>query len=90
MLKAVSAAAMLLMSFAPALAVTSPLEDKDQVAAPGAMQAEEQAKMAQSPEQKADDDIQIIIMGKGMQVQVPNPYKNPSPRMLTDAWAMRA
>jgi hypothetical protein len=25
-----------------------------------------------------------------LQVQVPNPYKNPKPHLLTDAWAMRA
>jgi hypothetical protein len=87
MLKSVSAAAVLLMLSTPAFAA-NPSQD-DQISAPDITQAQEQTKAVQSPEQAADD-IQIIIMGHGTQVQVPNPYKNPSPRMLTDAWAMRA
>ena len=90
MLKIVSAAAAAaLLTFTPAIAADLPQEHKAPVSAPG---IDEQAKTAQPQEQQAagDDDIQVVIMGKGMHVQVPNPYKNPRPRMLTDAWAMRA
>ena len=90
MLKTVSAAAAAaLLMFTPAMAADLPQEHKAPVAAPV---IDEQAKTAQPQEQQAagDDDIQVVIMGKGMHVQVPNPYKNPRPRMLTDAWAMRA
>ena len=87
MLKIVSAAA--LLTFTPALAADLPQDHKAPVAASG---VEEHAKPAQpsEPQTADDDDIQVVIMGKGMHVQVPNPYKNPRPRMLTDAWAMRA
>ena len=90
MLKSVSAAAAaaLLFTFTPALAVDLPQDHKAPVAAPG---VDEHARAVQPQEQTAgEDDIQVVIMGKGMHVQVPNPYKNPQPRMLTDAWAMRA
>ena len=90
MLKIVSAAAAVaLLAFTPAMAADLPQEHKAPVSAPG---MDEHAKMAQPAEQQTadDDDIQVVIMGKGMHVQVPNPFKNPRPRMLTDAWAMRA
>lgn len=89
MLKIVSAtAAAALFTFTPAMAADLAQEHKAPVAAPG---VDEHAKTAQPQEQQAgDDDIQVVIMGQGMHVQVPNPYKNPRPRMLTDAWAMRA
>ena len=90
MLKIVSvAAAAALLSFAPAIAADLPQDHKAPVAASG---LDAHAKTAQPQEQQTadDDDIQVVIMGKGMHVQVPNPYKNPRPRMLTDAWAMRA
>ena len=90
MLKTVSAAAAAaLLSFTPAIAADPPKEHKAPVATPS---VEEHARAAQPEAQQAadDDDIQVVIMGKGMHVQVPNPYKNPRPRMLTDAWAMRA
>lgn len=89
MLKIVCAAA-LLLSFTPAFAATLPQADKDEPAAPGAAQTQKQINKAAPQEEASDDDIQIVIMGKSMHVQVPNPYKNPGPRMLTDAWAMRA
>src|SRR3954466_1140883 len=71
-----AAAAALLITFTPALAATMPQEDKDQVATPATPQADEQTKAAEPQEQASDDDIQVIIMGRGMNVQVPNPYKN--------------
>jgi len=82
-------AAALLISSVPAFADDAPQANKD-AAAPNTTQVENQAQ-AQPEEQAADDDdIQLVIMGKNVQVQVPNPYKNPKPRLLTDAWAMRA
>ena len=82
-------AAALLISSIPAFAVDAPLPSKD-AATPNATEVENQAQ-AQPEAQAADDDnIQLIIMGKAVQVQVPNPYKNPKPHLLTDAWAMRA
>jgi hypothetical protein len=90
MLKFVSAAAAaLLISSIPAFADDPSPAAKD-AAAPDTTQVENPAQ-AQSQEQAADDDdVQLVIMGKSVQVQVPNPYKNPKPRLLTDAWAMRA
>jgi hypothetical protein len=88
MLKIVSAAAAAaLLAFTPAIAADLPQDHKAPVSAP-----DEHAKAAQPAEQQTadDDDIQVVIMGQGMHVQVPNPFKNPRPRMLTDAWAMRA
>ena len=92
MLKFVSAAAAaaLLLTFTPAFAGNPPQDGKDQVEVPGPAQTEEQAKATQSPEQAADDDVLAVIMGNSMRIMAPNPYKNPSPRMITDAWAMRA
>jgi hypothetical protein len=91
MLKSVSAAAAaLLITFTPAFAATAVPNSRDQIAAPTVPQADDQTQAAQPQEQTADDDIQVIILGKSMQVQIPNPYKNPQPRMITDAWAMRA
>ena len=81
-------AAALLISL-PAYAVDTPQTGKD-AATPNPTEVENQAQ-AQPQEQAADDDdIQLVIMGKTVQVQVPNPYKNPKPHLLTDAWAMRA
>jgi hypothetical protein len=90
MLKSIPAvAAVLLISLTPAVAADLAQKD-DPLSQLDKMQSADQNKTAQSTDQAADDDdIQVIIMGKGMQVQVPNPYKNPSPRMLSDAWAMR-
>jgi hypothetical protein len=82
-------AAMLLISSIPAFADDASQASKD-AAAPDATQVENQGQV-QPQEQAADDDnIQLVIMGKTVQVQVPNPYKNPKPHLLTDAWAMRA
>lgn len=82
-------AAALLMSFTPALAASQP-KDRTKDAVPDKAQVEDQTQTAAPDQQASDDDIQIIIMGKSMEVQVPNPYANPKPRMITDAWAMRA
>ena len=82
----VMAAALLILSI-PAHAVDAPRTAND-AARPDPAGVENQA---QAPDQAADDDdIQLVIMGKTVQVQVPNPYKNPKPHLLTDAWAMRA
>jgi len=82
-------AAMLLLSAIPAFAVDAPQANKN-TPLPNTPQVENQDQ-ARPGEQTADDDnIQLIIMGKAVQVQVPNPYKNPKPHLLTDAWAMRA
>ena len=80
-------AAMLLISSIPAYAVDAPQPRKD-AAMPNPTEVENQT---QPDAQAADDDnIQLVIMGKTVQVPVPNPYKNPKPHLLTDAWAMRA
>ena len=85
----IAMAAALLIPSIPAFADDAPQANKD-AAAPNGSQAENQSQ-AQPEEQTADDDnIQLVIMGKTVQVQVPNPYKNPKPHLLTDAWAMRA
>jgi hypothetical protein len=82
-------AAALLISSIPAFADDAPQASKD-AATPNTTQVEDQ-NQAQPEAQAADDDnIQLVIMGKIVQVQVPNPYKNPKPHLLTDAWAMRA
>jgi len=82
-------AAMLLISSIPAFAEDAPQANKN-APLPNTPQVENQGQ-AQPGEQTADDDnIQLVIMGKTVQVQVPNPYKNPKPHLLTDAWAMRA
>jgi len=80
-------AAALLMSSVPAYAVDAPQPRKD-AAMPTGVENQNQAQ----PQEQAvdDDDIQLVIMGKTVQVPVPNPYKNPKPHLLTDAWAMRA
>jgi hypothetical protein len=84
-------AAALLISSVPAFAAGTPQPDSAAAGAPDQTQIENQNQTAQPSEQAADDDdIQLIIMGKTVQVQVPNPYKNPKPHLLTDAWAMRA
>jgi hypothetical protein len=80
-------AAALLISSVPAFAADAPQANKD--AAPDSNQAENQPQAQPDQQATDDDDIQLIIMGKAVQVQVPNPYKNPKPRLLTDAWAMR-
>ena len=38
-----------------------------------------------------DDDwtTRVIILGPDGLLAIPNPYDNPGPRMLSDAWAMR-
>jgi len=81
-------AAALLISTIPAFADDA--SQASNAAAPDTTQVENQGQV-QPQEQAADDDnIQLVIMGKTVQVQVPNPYKNPKPHLLTDAWAMRA
>ena len=81
-------AAALLISSIPAFADDASQASK--ATAPDTTQVENQGQV-QPQEQAADDDnIQLVIMGKTVQVQVPNPYKNPKPHLLTDAWAMRA
>ena len=87
MLKPIAVAVALLMSLAPAIAATQP-QDRSKTDVPKA-QVDDQAQVAAPTEQASDDDIQIVIMGKSMQVEVPNPYHNPKPRMITDAWASR-
>jgi hypothetical protein len=82
-------AAALLISSIPAFAVDAPQTDKD-AAAPNTTQVENPSQAQPETQAADDDDIQLIIMGKAVQVQVPNPYKNPKPHLLTDAWAMRA
>jgi len=81
--------AALLISSIPAFADDAPQASKG-IATPNPTEVENPTQ-AQPQEQAADDDnIQLVIMGKTVQVQVPNPYKNPKPHLLTDAWAMRA
>jgi hypothetical protein len=82
-------AALLLISSIPAFAVDAPQPRKD-AATPNTTQVENQGQAQPDAQAADDDDIQLIIMGKAVQVQVPNPYKNPKPHLLTDAWAMRA
>ena len=82
-------AAMLLISSIPAFAVDAPQTGKD-AATPNTTQVENHGQVQPDAQAADDDDIQLIIMGKTVQVQVPNPYKNPKPHLLTDAWAMRA
>jgi hypothetical protein len=82
-------AAMLLLSAIPAFAVDAPQTGKD-AATPNTTEAENQTQAKPDTQAADDDNIQLIIMGKAVQVQVPNPYKNPKPHLLTDAWAMRA
>ena len=82
--------AALLISSVPALTAGT-TQPNSAAAAPERSQIEEQKLAAQPSDPAAsDDDIQLVIMGKTVQVQVPNPYKNPKPHLLTDAWAMRA
>ena len=81
--------AMLLLSPIPAFAVDAPRAGKD-AAAPNTTEVENQTQVQPDAQAADDDDIQLVIMGKTVQVQVPNPYKNPKPHLLTDAWAMRA
>jgi hypothetical protein len=82
-------AAMLLLSSIPAFAVDAPQTAKD-AATPNTTEVENQTQAQPDAQAADDDDIQLVIMGKTVQVQVPNPYKNPKPHLLTDAWAMRA
>jgi hypothetical protein len=82
-------AAALLISSVPAFAVDAPQPSKD-APTPNTTQVENQSPAQPDAQAADDDDIQLIIMGKTVQVQVPNPYKNPKPHLLTDAWAMRA
>lgn len=90
MFKTVSAAAAaVLFTVTPALAAGMPEDQKAPVATSG-LDAHAQAAQPEAQPAPGEDDIQVVIMGKGVNVQVPNPYKNPKPRMLTDAWAMRA
>jgi len=82
-------AAMLLISSIPAYAADAPQTGKD-AAMPNPTEVEDQTQAQPQEQATDDDDIQLVIMGKTVQVQVPNPYKNPKPHLLTDAWAMRA
>jgi len=82
-------AAMLLLSSIPAFAVDAPQAGKD-AATPNTTEVENQTQVQPDAQAADDDNIQLTIMGKTVQVQVPNPYKNPKPHLLTDAWAMRA
>ena len=82
-------AAMLLISSLPAHAVDARQTGKD-AAMPNPTEVEDQTQAQPQEQATDDDDIQLVIMGKTVQVQVPNPYKNPKPHLLTDAWAMRA
>jgi hypothetical protein len=36
-----------------------------------------------------DRTARVIILGPGGLQDIPNPFANPAPRMLSDAWAMR-
>ena len=43
-----------------------------------------------SPATKDDDQTaKVIILGPDGLSAFPNPYDNPGPRMISDAWAMR-
>jgi len=81
-------AAALLISSIPAFAGDASQASK--AAAPDTTQVENQGQVQPQDQAADDDNIQLVIMGKTVQVQVPNPYKNPKPHLLTDAWAMRA
>lgn len=83
----IAAAALFLLSFTPALAGSLSEDQADQIAA--SAPSGDQTQVAQPSEKVSDDDVQLVIMGKSVHVQVPNPNKNPGPRLLTDAWAMR-
>src|ERR1700749_4291744 len=82
-------AAMLLLSSILAFAVDAPQGGKD-AATPNTTEVENQTQVQPDAQAPDDDDIQLTIMCKAVQVQVPTPYKIPKPHLLTDSWAMRA
>lgn len=75
-------AAALLISLTPVRAAEpSPTAPVDQTAA--------QPQQEQAAAQDQDSALNVIIIQSQDERFIPNPYKNPMPRMISDGWAQR-
>ncbi|MFO1247927.1 MAG: hypothetical protein U1E93_06855 [Alphaproteobacteria bacterium] len=69
------------------LMLATPLRAAD-LPKPEAQKAEALTDAAAAVQPKAEDGISIIVIEHSPQVS-PNPYGNPAPRLISDAWAAR-
>jgi hypothetical protein len=76
-------AAALLVSLSPVHAANPPKGDGEAV-----LQKDAGAVTAQ-PVVHDDDTSNVILLDQNSLEALPNPYANPSPRMVSDVWAMR-
>ena len=79
-----AAAAALLVSLSPVHAANPPKGD----AGESVLQKNASAVAAQ-PVVHDDDTSNVILLDQNSLEALPNPYANPSPRMVSDVWAMR-
>jgi hypothetical protein len=79
-------AAALLVPLASARAAEPPQIDLQSGAEQPAAPQDDQAAAAQ---QQQDSALNIIIIQAEDERFIPNPFKNPSPRLISDGWAQR-
>jgi len=83
----IALAVVLLAALSPAYAATPPNDDAGQMA----IQKDGGTFANPTAPANGDEDrtAKVIILGPGGWQDIPNPYDNPAPRMISDAWAMR-
>jgi len=77
-------AAALLIGLSPVHAANPPKGKVDE----SVLQKDASAVAAQ-PVVHDDDTTNVILLDQNSLEALPNPYANPSPRMVSDVWAMR-
>ena len=80
-------AAALLLTFNPVYATDTPKDDAGKTA----IQKQDRAAAKPASPARTEDDqtARVIILGPEGLSAIPNPYENPGPRLISDAWAMR-
>jgi hypothetical protein len=79
-------AAALLVSLAPAYAANP---SQDQTGKMGVHKDDGGLTGPASPASTGGDRTTNVLMNQGGLEALPNPYANPGPRMISDAWAQR-
>jgi hypothetical protein len=83
----IALAVVLVAALSPAYADTPPNDAGNM-----AIQKDDGTSASPTAPANGDEDrtAKVIILGPGGLQDIPNPYDNPAPRMISDAWAMRA
>lgn len=83
----IALAAVLVVILNPAYAADPSQDDSGK----SAIQKDEMPMVTPSAPAPGDDDrtAKVIILGPDSLQDIPNPYNNPAPRLMSDAWAIR-